>query len=196
MIKVVCLYIFQNFHFHPNNFVYYYAIKWSIFDLKGQFFNENMIELNGEHVGMLGFGIENCLGRIVIFTPLFWGIFTPKIFFVKKMLWRKPRHEFQRLILILHAYIKDISMSVFNRKRFRCSIGRANLWYFLGWMPFFWCAAAKIFSQTNPITKPPGKVLPFTIVKNSSQLLHCCNVFRLQNLPLSWCRRSFQIRAH
>ena len=130
------------------------------------------------------------------FYPLFWGIFTPKIFFVKKILWKRPRYPSQLLILILHAYIKDISMSVFNRKRFRCSIGRANLWYFPGWMPFFWCAAAKIFSQTNPITKPPGKVLPFTIVKNSSQLLHCCNVFRLQNLPLSWCRRSFQIRAH
>ena len=159
---------FWNFHFHPNNFVCYYAIKWSIIDLKGQFFDENMIELNGEHVGMLGFDIENCLGRIVIFTPLFWGIFTPKIFFVKKILWKRPRYPFQWLILIFHAYIKDISMSVFNRKWYRYSIGRANLRYLPGWMPFFWCASAKIFSQTNLITKPCGMVLPFMMMKRPS----------------------------
>ena len=34
-IKVVHLFI-QSFHFHPNHFVCYYAIKGSIFDLKGR----------------------------------------------------------------------------------------------------------------------------------------------------------------
>ena len=76
--KVVDLLIFQNFHFHPSNFVCYFAIKWSIFDLNGQFFDENMIEFDGEHVGMLSFGIENYLGRIVIFTPCFGVYLHPK----------------------------------------------------------------------------------------------------------------------
>ena len=105
-------------HFHSSNFVCYFAIKWSIFDLNGRFFDENMIEFNGEHVGMLNFGTQNCLGRIEMFTPLFWGVFTPKIFFVKKILWRRPRHPFQWLILLLYAYIKDVSTGVFNRNWF------------------------------------------------------------------------------
>ena len=116
--KVVDLLIFQNFHFHPSNFVCYFAIKRSIFDLNGRFFDENMIEFNGEHVGMLIFGIQSCLARVVIFTPLFWGVFTPKIFFVKKILWRRPRHPFQQLILLLYTYIKARATGVFNQNQF------------------------------------------------------------------------------
>ena len=168
VIQVLYLIISQSFHFHPTKFVCYFAIKWSIFDLNGRFFDENMIEFNGEHVGMLGFGIKNYLGRIVIFTLLFWGVFTPKIFIVKELIWRKPKHKLQQLIPILHEYIKDISTGVFNRKWFRYSIGRANLRYLPGWMPFFWCASAKIFSQTNLITKPCGMVLPFMMMKRPS----------------------------
>ena len=47
---------------------------------------KKMIEFNGEQVGLLSFGIQNCLGRIAI---LFWSVFTHpklKIFFVKKIL--------------------------------------------------------------------------------------------------------------
>ena len=50
---------------------------------------KKMIEFNGEQVAFLSFGIQNCLGRIAIFTPLFWSVFTHpklKIFFVKKIL--------------------------------------------------------------------------------------------------------------
>ena len=118
--KVVDFLIFQYFHFYPSNFVCYFAIKWSIFDLNGRFFDENMIEFNEEHAGMLIFGFQDCFARIVIFTSLFWGIFTTKIFFVKKILWRRPRYPFQWLILPLYAYIKDVSTGVFNRNRFRC----------------------------------------------------------------------------
>ena len=84
--QLVDLLIFKKFHFHPSKFVCYFAIKRSIFDLNGRFFDENMIEFNGEHVGMLIFGIQNCLARIVICIPLFWGIFTTKLFFVKEIL--------------------------------------------------------------------------------------------------------------
>ena len=194
--KVVDLLIFQTFHFHPSYFVCYFAIKWSIFDLNGRFFDENMIEFDGEHVGMLSFGIQNCLGRIVIFTPLFWGVFTPKIFLSMEILWRKARHPFQWLILLLYAYIKDVSTGVFNRNWFRCSIGRSNLRYLTSWMPFFWCSATKIFSQTNPITKPCGRFLPLVIVKRPSQLVYCCNVFRIQNPPLSRLGQNYPFWAH
>ena len=69
VIEVLYLFIFQSFHFHPTKFVCYFAIKWSIFDLNGRFFDENMIEFNVEHVGILIFGIQSCLARIEIFTP-------------------------------------------------------------------------------------------------------------------------------
>ena len=78
--KVVDLFIFQNFHFHPSNFVCYFAIKWSIFNLKGRFFDENMTEFNGEHVGMLYCAIRICLECFQISTPLFLGRFYAKIF--------------------------------------------------------------------------------------------------------------------
>ena len=79
MIEVLYLFIFQSFHFHPTKFVCYFAIKWSIFDLNGRFFDENMIEFNGEHVGMIIFGIQSCLARIVIFTPVFGYIYTQNL---------------------------------------------------------------------------------------------------------------------
>ena len=73
MIEVLYFFIFQSFHFHPTNFVCYHAIKWSIFDLKGRFFDENMIEFNEEHVGMLRFAIHISLDCFQISTPLFFG---------------------------------------------------------------------------------------------------------------------------
>ena len=60
VIEVLYLFIFQSFHFHPTKFVCYFAIKWSIFDLKGRFFDENMVEFDGEHVGMLCCAIQIC----------------------------------------------------------------------------------------------------------------------------------------
>ena len=78
MIEVLYLFIFQSFHLHPTKCVCYFAIKWSTFDLKRQFFDENMIEFNGEHVGVLIFGIQNCLAKIVSFTPLGY-IYTQKL---------------------------------------------------------------------------------------------------------------------
>ena len=81
MSKVVHLYIFQHFHFHPTNFVCYFVIKWStIFDLKGLFFDKNMIEFNGEHVGMLCVAIQISLEGFQVSTPLFLGGFYAKIF--------------------------------------------------------------------------------------------------------------------
>ena len=71
VIEVLYFLIFQSFHFHPTNFVCYHAIKWSIFDLKGRFFDENMIEFNGEHVSMLHFAIQISLDCFKISTLLF-----------------------------------------------------------------------------------------------------------------------------
>ena len=61
---------------------------------------------------------------------------------------------------------------------------------------FFLCAAAKIFSQTNLMIKPCGKILPFMMTKMPSQLVYYCNVFRIQNLPLLWCCQNFSFWAH
>ena len=71
LIKLVYLFIFQKFHFQTNNFVSYYAIKRSMFDLKWYFLHESSIEFDGEHVGMLCSAIRNCLEIIPIFTPCF-----------------------------------------------------------------------------------------------------------------------------
>ena len=70
--KVVDLLIFQTFHFHPNHFVCYFAIKWSIFDLKGRFFDENMIDFNREHVRMLYCAIRNCFGCYIVDFSCFY----------------------------------------------------------------------------------------------------------------------------
>ena len=45
-----------------------------------------MIKFNGEHFGILSFAIQNCLARIVIFTPLFWDVITPIVFLGMEML--------------------------------------------------------------------------------------------------------------
>ena len=80
VIEVLYFFIFQSFHFHPTNFVCYHAIKWSIFDLKGRFFDENMIEFNEEHVGMLRFAIHISLDCFQISIPLFLVGWHAKVF--------------------------------------------------------------------------------------------------------------------
>ena len=80
MIEIIYLFIVQNFHFHPNHIFCYYAIKWSIFDLKGRFFDENTIEFNGEHVGMLCSANWISLECFQIFIPIFLDGFMPKYF--------------------------------------------------------------------------------------------------------------------
>ena len=84
MIEVLYLFIFQSFHFHPTNFVCYHAIKWSIFDLKGRFFDENMIEFNGEHVGMLCFAIQISLDCFQISTLFFSWVSCQSILMILK----------------------------------------------------------------------------------------------------------------
>ena len=47
--------------------LFYMFKKWSIFDLKRRYFDENMMKkFNGKHVGMLSLAILNFLERIAI----------------------------------------------------------------------------------------------------------------------------------
>ena len=94
------------------------AIKWSIFDLKGRFFDENMIEFNVEHVGILIFGIQSCLARIAIFTPPVLGCIYNQNLLRQENTMKEAKVSFP-VIDPASLYIYKGPSRVFNWKQFR-----------------------------------------------------------------------------
>ena len=151
---------FWNFHFHPNNFVCYYAIKWSIFHLKRQILHGRNIEFDGNNIGILCFAIPPFGSVLGVFKNL------PPIlgrFYAKQFTQGQHQNDSWFLIddpSIIHTWGSNISTGPYNWNQFRGSTKRPKHCCYSKFTDFFIVARTACLALINhqPILRGPSSI--------------------------------------